>query len=135
MSPITGLLPGRTAESLRPRLRRDRHDPVGRTSQIHRNPRTTHQPVLEQLAAPGRVDHVALAPGHVVQMLSVQEPALEAPPEHVEDGLPVDAGRLHPDERHTEAFQPVGQRLELTDRAAEAARLLLAPAPALSVAR
>src|SRR5712691_12438759 len=41
MSPITGLLPGRPAESLRPRLRRDRHDPAGRTSQIHRNPRTT----------------------------------------------------------------------------------------------
>src|SRR5438445_1664017 len=41
MSPITGLLPGHPAESLRPRLRRDRHDPTGRTSQIHRNPRTT----------------------------------------------------------------------------------------------
>src|SRR5213592_1232229 len=41
MSPITGLLPGRPPESLRPRLRRDRHDPAGRTSQIHRNPRTT----------------------------------------------------------------------------------------------
>src|SRR5438093_8085979 len=41
MSPIMGLLPGRPAESLRPRLRRDRHDPTGRTSRIHRNPRTT----------------------------------------------------------------------------------------------
>src|SRR5215210_7758267 len=41
MSPIMGLLPGRPTESLRPRLRRDRPDPVGRTSQIHRNPRTT----------------------------------------------------------------------------------------------
>ena len=41
MSPITGLLPGRPTESLRPRLHRDRPDPVGRTSQIHRNPRTT----------------------------------------------------------------------------------------------
>src|SRR5947208_4245689 len=41
MSPIMGLLPGRPPESLRPRLRRDRPDPAGRTSQIHRNPRTT----------------------------------------------------------------------------------------------
>src|SRR6266498_3053683 len=41
MSPIIGLLPGRPTESLRSRLRRDRPDPVGRTSQIHRNPRTT----------------------------------------------------------------------------------------------
>src|SRR5213592_1595576 len=41
MSPIMGLLPGRPAESLLSRLRRDRHDPAGRTSQIHRNPRTT----------------------------------------------------------------------------------------------
>src|SRR5713101_4305819 len=39
--PIIVLLPGRPTESLRPRLRRDRHDPVGRTSQIHRNRRTT----------------------------------------------------------------------------------------------
>jgi putative transposase len=44
MSPITGLLPGRPAETHRPRLRRDRHDPAGRTSQIHRNPRTTEHP-------------------------------------------------------------------------------------------
>src|SRR5712691_11600988 len=41
MSPIMGLLPGHPTESLRSRLRRDRPDPVGRTSQIHRNPRTT----------------------------------------------------------------------------------------------
>jgi hypothetical protein len=41
MSPITGLLPGRPAGSLRPRRRRVRHDPAGRTRQIHRNPRTT----------------------------------------------------------------------------------------------
>src|SRR6266542_1941093 len=41
MSPIMGLLPGRPAESLLPRLPRDRHDPTGRTSRIHRNPRTT----------------------------------------------------------------------------------------------
>src|SRR5213593_2260392 len=54
MSPIMGLLPGRPPESLRPRLRRDRHDPAGRTSQIHRNPRTTpytaFQAVLDPLA-------------------------------------------------------------------------------------
>ena len=36
-----GLLPGRPPGSLLTRLRRDRHDPGGRTSQIHRNPRTT----------------------------------------------------------------------------------------------
>src|SRR6266568_3066261 len=41
MSPLMGLLPGRPTESLRSRLRRDRPDPVGRTSQIPRNPRTT----------------------------------------------------------------------------------------------
>ena len=35
------LLPGRPTESLLTRLRRDRHDPAGQTSQIHRNPRTT----------------------------------------------------------------------------------------------
>jgi len=34
--------------------------------------------------------------------------------------------------RHAQALQPVGELLELADRGAEAARLLLAPAPALS---
>jgi len=68
-------------------------------------------------------------------MLGVEEPALEAPLEHVEDGLPVDAGRLHPHQRDAEAFQPVGERLELADRGGEAARLLLAPASALARAR
>src|SRR5262249_18008389 len=54
---------------------------------------------------------------------------------HIEDGLPVDAGRLHADQGHAEASQPVGERFELADRGAEAARLLLAPAPALAAAR
>src|SRR5438045_9678232 len=36
-----GLLPGRPAGSRPPRLRYDRHGPAGRTSRIHRNPRTT----------------------------------------------------------------------------------------------
>jgi hypothetical protein len=94
-----------------------------------------HQPMLEQLAAPGRVDHVALPAGDVVQVLRVQQPAREAPLEHGEGRLPVDAGRLHPDQRHVEALQPVGERLELTDRGAKAPGLLLAPTPALSRAR
>src|SRR6266511_4218566 len=68
-------------------------------------------------------------------MLRVQEPALKAPLEHVEDRLPVDAGRLHSDQRYAEVRQPVGERLELADRGAEAARPLLAPAPALARAR
>jgi transposase len=46
MSPIMGLLPGRSTESLLSQLRRDRHDPAGRTSRIHRNPRTTVGPIL-----------------------------------------------------------------------------------------
>src|SRR6266545_7011210 len=68
-------------------------------------------------------------------MLGVQEPALEAPLEHVEDRLPVDARGLHSDQRYAEVRQPVGERLELADRGAEAARPLLAPAPALARGR
>src|SRR5207247_9941274 len=68
-------------------------------------------------------------------MLRVQEAALEPPLEHPEDGLPVDAGGLHSDQRYAEALQPVGQLLELTDRGAEAARLLRASAPALALPR
>src|SRR6266545_7005082 len=64
MSPITGLLPGRPAESLRPRLRRDRHDTAGRTSQIHRNPRTTAQELRPAGADPPRRRPEASAAQH-----------------------------------------------------------------------
>src|ERR1700737_1147797 len=55
MSPMMGLLPGLPAGSHRSRLRRDRHDPAGRPSQTHRNPRTTGPPsALEQTPYPSR---------------------------------------------------------------------------------
>ena len=44
--PSSGLLPGRPTDSLLTRPRRDRPEPVGRTSQIHRNPRTTDRRAL-----------------------------------------------------------------------------------------
>jgi hypothetical protein len=93
------------------------------------------EPELEQLAQPARVDHVALAPGHVVQVLGVDQPALEPPLEHREHGLPVDTGCLHPDQGDAEALQPVAQLLELGDRGAEGVCLLRAPTAALARAR
>src|SRR5207245_1335941 len=51
--PSSVLLPGRPTESLRSRLRRDRPDPVGRTSQIHRNPRTTASGARMRVRAAG----------------------------------------------------------------------------------
>jgi hypothetical protein len=69
------------------------------------------EPVLDQLADPGGVDRVGLPPGDVVQMLRIEQPALETALKHIEHRLPVDAGRLHPDQRHAEALQPLFQFL------------------------
>jgi len=89
-----------------------------------------HQPVLDQLADPGRVDHIALAAGDVAQVPRVQKPALETRLERVEDGAPVDPRRLHPHQRHAEALKPVGERAQPADRRSETPRVLLAlPAP------
>ncbi len=90
-----------------------------------------HQPVLDQLTDPGRVDHVRLAAGDVAQVAGVQEPALEVRLERVEDRAPVDACRLHADQRDAEALEPVGKRLQPAERGREAARLLLALPAAL----
>ena len=68
------------------------------------------QAVLDQLAAPLGVLHIALATGDVTKMASVVEPALELVLEQVEHRPPVDAGGLHPDHRHRVAAQPVRQR-------------------------
>jgi hypothetical protein len=64
-------------------------------------------------------------------MLRIEQPALETALKHIEHRLPVDAGRLHPDQRHGEALQPLFQFLELRDRGAKRALVLLALAPTL----
>ena len=87
--------------------------------------------MLDELADPGRVDHVRLAARDVAQVLRVQEPTLEAGLEHVEDRLPIHACGLHADERHAEAGEPPAKRLQLRDRRAEAAGVLLALTPPL----
>jgi hypothetical protein len=66
--------------------------------------------VLDQLGDPGRVGHVGLAAGHVVQVGRVQQPALHLALQQLPDRLPVAAGRLHPHPGHPEAGQPVGQQ-------------------------
>src|ERR1700736_5744600 len=53
-----------------------------------------HQPVLDQLTDPGRVDHVALAAGDVMQMPGVQKPALKARLERVRGQSAVRGGLL-----------------------------------------
>jgi hypothetical protein len=66
------------------------------------------QAVLDHLRDPGRVGHVGLAAGHVVQMLGVDQPHLELVFEQVVHGLPVDPGGLHPGPGHPVLGQPVG---------------------------
>jgi hypothetical protein len=62
--------------------------------------------MLDELADPLRVLDVGLSPGDVVQVLGVEQPALKAILERLEDGLPVHARRFHPDQRDREARQP-----------------------------
>jgi hypothetical protein len=68
------------------------------------------QAVLDQLADPHRIGHIRLAAGHVLEVLGVQQPALELILEQVVDRLPVHPGRLHPDHGDPEARQPVPQQ-------------------------
>ena len=63
--------------------------------------------MLDQLTTPLGVLDIALAPGDVTQMARVVEPALELIFEQVEHGAPVDAGGLHPDDRHGGALLEV----------------------------
>jgi hypothetical protein len=84
-----------------------------------------HKPVLEQPADPHRIGDIGLAAGDVTQMLRVQKPALELTLEQIEDGFPVDAGRLHPHQRDREATKPVRQRDQPRSRCRERSCLLL----------
>src|SRR6266511_366882 len=132
MSPITGLLPGHPAESLRPRLRRDRHDPAGQTSQIHRNPRTTldgastleqeqaqlfastatarkAEPVAAQQPSRGqrRVDHVALAAAALLAPWPLALPDRDASQlEEADEPSPVAAAALDGEGGHAELQRP-----------------------------
>jgi hypothetical protein len=69
--------------------------------------------VLEQLAQPLGVLDVGLAPGHVLDVLGVDQRELEVILEQVVDGLPVDAGGLHRHVRDAEAREPVAQREQI----------------------
>ena len=60
--------------------------------------------------------------------MRVEQPALEPILERLKDGLPVHAGGFHPDERHAELGQPLGEVSEPPKRRAERSRLLIPPA-------
>jgi hypothetical protein len=87
-------------------------------------------PVLNQLTDPLRVFDVGLGAGDVAQVMRVQQPALEALLERLEDRLPIHAGGLHPDERHTGFGQPSGELGEPAERGAERPCLLIPPSTA-----
>jgi hypothetical protein len=52
--------------------------------------------MLDQLGDPRRIGHVSLAPGHVLEVLGVQQPALHVVLQQVVDRLPEHPGGLHP---------------------------------------
>jgi hypothetical protein len=62
-------------------------------------------------------------------MLRVQKPTLEAILERLEHGLPIHAGRFHPDQRDPELRQPLAERRKPSERRTERPCLLIPAAP------
>jgi hypothetical protein len=81
--------------------------------------------VRDELADPFGVLDVGLAARDVVQMLGIEQPALKALLERLEDRLPVHAGGLHPDQRHRGLGEPVSKLRQPGERGAECSRLLI----------
>ena len=75
--------------------------------------------MLDQLGDPDGVGDVGLAAGDVAQVAGVEEPAFDVVLEEVEDRLPVDPGRLHPDQGHPMSDQPVAQGQQVPGRGPE----------------
>ena len=82
-------------------------------------------PCCNKLADPLRILHVGLATRDVAQVVRVQQPALETLLERLEHRLPIHAGRLHPDQRHTGVGQPPSELREPGERRLERLRLLV----------
>ena len=78
----------------------------------------------DQIGNPFGVLHIRLAARHVADVPGVADDELETPFEHGIDGLPVDAGALHPDMGHAQAQQPLAQRFQITCHRPEGAHLL-----------
>jgi len=85
--------------------------------------------MLDQLADPLSIGDIGLAAGDVAQVLGIQKPALAVLLEHVEDRLPVAAGRLHADQRHPVARQPVEQPEQSGGGGRETPHLLVTSPP------
>jgi hypothetical protein len=62
--------------------------------------------------------------------MCVQQPALDALLERLEDRLPIHAGGLHPGQRHTGFGQPSGELGEPAERGTERSCLLIPPSTA-----
>ena len=77
--------------------------------------------MLQQPGDPGGVGAVGLAPRHLLEVLGVDQQQFAAALQHVEDGLPVHAGRLHGRVGHALGGQPVGQRQQARGVAGEGA--------------
>jgi hypothetical protein len=67
-----------------------------------------------QLLNPLAIDHIGLAPGHVLDVMGIDQLDIESPAfEQFEQGDPVDAGRFHGDGGDPAALQPIGQAPEI----------------------
>ena len=103
-----------------PSLRRRARDQA-QLAQILRGYETAaHQAEAGQHGQPLRVEHVGLAPGHMLDEMGVDDPSLNAGILQVGvHALPVDAGALHDRQLHAQLGQPLRQRAAVAFEAAE----------------
>jgi len=84
------------------------------TALIVRAERPRQQPEGVQLLNPLAIDHIGLAPGHVLDVMRIDQLDIESPAfEQFEQGYLVDTGRFHGDGGDPTALQPIGQALEI----------------------
>jgi hypothetical protein len=87
------------------------------------------QPGLQQLAQPRRIADVGLASGDLLDVSGVDQHQREVVLEHMPDGLPEHAGRLHHNPLDTISGQPVAKREQPANRRLELGHVLLATLP------
>ena len=88
-----------------------------------RNEAGAHQPVADQIGNPLGILHVGLTSRHVAHVRSITNDDDKAGLQHLLDGLPVHARRLHADMGYSHLDQPVAQTRQIPPHGIERSHL------------